>query len=495
MARQLMELCGKGGFKLTKFTSNDREVLAKIPEERRASKFVNLDFEEFPTERALGVKWNIESDAFGFSLADINKPNTMRGVLSTISAVFDPLNFVCPVILTGKQIMQELWRRKLAWDQPLEGEILQKWLKWKANLSLLSLVAIPRCYFTPPQEEVICIGLHHFCDASEIGYGTASYLRIVYESGRIETSFVMGKSRNTPIKTVSIPRLELQSAVLATRIDHTIRKELELDIAQVIFWTDSMITLNYIRNETRRFQTYVANRITEIREHSEPRQWRHCPGKINPADDASRGMDISSFVQQKRWFNGPDFLLKTEEHWPETSFQEIPVEQLEVKKEIYATKLEPASAIDELINRSSSWIGTLRKVAWLLKFVDWIKNRSLQKNVEKAPEVQKRICQDDIERAKKRVAAIVQRKTYPNEVKYLSEGNRVKASSEIVRLKPVMKGDRVVRVGGRISIAPISEDTMNPMILPKEHHITKILIRHIHQSNGHCGVEQTLCIY
>ncbi|KAK3697505.1 hypothetical protein QZH41_002101 [Actinostola sp. cb2023] len=187
-------------------------------------------------------------------------------------------------------------------------------------------------------------------------------------------------------------------------------------------------------------------------------------------------------------------VLETEEHWPETSFQEIPVEQLEVKKEIYATKLEPASAIDELINRSSSWIGTLRKVAWLLKFVDWIKNRSLQKNVEKAPEVQKMICQDDIERAKKRVAAIVQRKTYPDEVKYLSEGKRVKASSEIVRLKPVMKGDRVVRVGGRISMAPISEDAMNPMILPKEHHITTIVIRHIHQRNGHCGVEQTLCI-
>ncbi|KAK3734280.1 hypothetical protein QZH41_015132, partial [Actinostola sp. cb2023] len=128
------------------------------------------------------------------------------------------------------------------------------------------------------------------------------------------------------------------------------------------------------------------------------------------------------------------------------------------------------------------------------EFNDWIKNRSLQKNVEKAPEVQKRICQDDIERAKKRVAAIVQRKTYPDEVKYLSEGKRVKASSEIVRLKPVMKGDRVVRVGGRISMAPISEDAMNPMILPKEHHITTILIRHIHQRNGHCGVEQTLCI-
>ena len=77
---------------------------------------------------------------------------------------------------------------------------------------------------------------------------------------------------------------------------------------RVIFWTDSMITLNYINNETRRFQTYVSNRIAEIHELTLPEQWRHCPGNENPADDASRGLEMSLFQQNKRWLSGPAFL-------------------------------------------------------------------------------------------------------------------------------------------------------------------------------------------
>ena len=114
-----------------------------------------------------------------------------------------------------------------------------------------------------------------------------------------------------------------------------------------------MITLNYIANETKRFQTYVANRVTEIRENTEPHQWRHCPGKLNPADDASRGLDIQSFLQQKRWFSGPEFLSKTEDHWPKPNYREIPVEQLEVKKETYATTINRDDSFEEMMNKYS----------------------------------------------------------------------------------------------------------------------------------------------
>ena len=108
--------------------------------------------------------------------------------------------------------------------------------------------------------------LFHFCDASGFGYGTFSYLRLEYLEGFTECAFVTGKSGNAPMKSVSIPRLELQGALLAARIDSAVRRELEFSFEKVIFWTDSMIVLNYIRNQSRRFQTYVANRVTEIRE-------------------------------------------------------------------------------------------------------------------------------------------------------------------------------------------------------------------------------------
>ena len=313
LASQLIELCAKGGFNLTKFMSNDRNVLAQIPVAKRAVPALDLDLDELPVNQALGVEWNIELDEFGFKIADLNKPNTMRGVLSTISSVFDPLNFAAPVMLPAKQIMQSLWRRKAPWDQPISGETLEKWLDWRSSLPLLREITVPRCYFSRLEHKGVTFQLHHLCDASESGYGTVSYLRFEYLDGFTDCAFVTGKYRNAPIKSVRIPRLELQGALRASRIDSAVRRVLEFSFEKVIFWTDSIIVLNYIKNECRRFQTYVANRVTEIRELTFPHQWRHCPGAINPADDASRGLRIEEFLSSERWLKGPPFLRQSED--------------------------------------------------------------------------------------------------------------------------------------------------------------------------------------
>ena len=107
---------------------------------------------------------------------------------------------------------------------------MTKWEKWKNNLHLLKEINVPRCYFSRLDTKGVKLQLHHFCDASEVGYGTASYLRVEYADGFTECAFVIGKSRNAPIKTVSIPRLELQGALLAARMDSTIRKELDFQV-------------------------------------------------------------------------------------------------------------------------------------------------------------------------------------------------------------------------------------------------------------------------
>ncbi|XP_068749292.1 uncharacterized protein [Montipora capricornis] len=207
----------------------------------------------------------------------------------------------------------------------------------------------------------------------QIGYGTCTYPRIVYPDGTVECAFITGKSTNAPIKTVSIPRLELQGALLAARVDVSVRKELNFEFERVVFWTDSMITLNYIYSESRGFQTYVANRVTEIRELTSPEQWRHCPGKLNPADDVSRGLEMKEFQNNDRWLNGPSFLWKTEDHWPEIKHDEVAVDKLEMKKEVYLIEVETATPLDNLLTRYSRWITLLRSFAWLLKFVKWLK--------------------------------------------------------------------------------------------------------------------------
>lgn len=181
-------------------------------------------------------------------------------------------------------------------------------------------------------------------------------------------------------------------------MDSTIRKELDFKFEKVIFWTDSMIVLNYIRNESRRFQTYVVNRVTEIRELTDPYQWRHCAGEINPADDASRGLEMSDVLKNDRWLKGPYFLHEREDEWPESKFDIVSSGILELKKEIYTTSIEPAATMEDLVTRSSNWVHTLRRVAWLLRFLDWIQRRvERRNNTRHTADVRKGINQEDLE--------------------------------------------------------------------------------------------------
>ena len=86
----------------------------------------------------------------------------------------------------------------------------------------------------------------------------------------------MGKTRNAPIKERTIPHLELQAAVLAVRLSNSILNELDLQVDKTFFWSDSMMSLQYIKNQTKRFQTFGANRLSQIHESTSPRTVASC---------------------------------------------------------------------------------------------------------------------------------------------------------------------------------------------------------------------------
>ena len=99
----------------------------------------------------------------------------------------------------------------------------------------------------------------------------------------------------------------------------------------------------------RREQTYVANRVGEIRDLTSPQQWRHCPGKLNPADDVNRGLGTNEFLKNERWLKGSPFLYSSEDHWPEPKFENIAEEKLEIKKEVYVTTVNPTASLNCLL--------------------------------------------------------------------------------------------------------------------------------------------------
>ena len=208
-----------------------------------------------------------------------------------------------------------------------------QWSPWKEFLPLMSKIEIPHCYFSDPiDQKQVEVQIHHFCDASEIGYGTVSYLRITHLDKTISCSFILAKSRNAPVRAPTIPRMELQSSVLAVCMDKFIQAELDLPVNKTGL-TDSTITLFFVSNESKRFKTYLTNRLNETPQSSDKEQWRHCPGKMNPADDCSRGLDAQQLLDNDTWLKGPQFFWQTEDHWPNSEIANVPDEQLEVKKE------------------------------------------------------------------------------------------------------------------------------------------------------------------
>nr|CAH8860744.1 unnamed protein product [Trichobilharzia regenti] len=142
------------------------------------------------------------------------------------------------------------------------------------------------------------VDFHVFSDASEVGFGAAVYIRTTLRND-IDVSLVMGKSRVAPLKTVSIPRLELTAALLTAQLFTTVCKELDYPKHPVTFWTDSMSVIYYIRNESARYACFVANRVSQIRELTTVEQWRYVPSGKNPADLASRGVIGMNVVKNK----------------------------------------------------------------------------------------------------------------------------------------------------------------------------------------------------
>jgi hypothetical protein len=166
------------------------------------------------------------------------------------------------------------------------------------------------------------------------------------------------------------------STSLSVKVYKVIKEELTYSIAQMFFWTDSQTTLPYIRNRTKRFNTCVANRVTEISEETIPEQWRYYPGKLNPADDASRGLSQQKLCSQSRWWNGPAFLWQERENWPTTEVSSIPNDDPEVLAKVKIHVIKTAAAHDDMLSKlisyHSSWIKLQRNLAWLARFATWI---------------------------------------------------------------------------------------------------------------------------
>ena len=347
-----------------------------IPQVDKVKNIRSLDLnrDPLPAERSLGMRWKVESDTFDYSIDLQEKPATRRGILSIVISVYDPLGLIAPVILPAKHILQSLCQQKLGRDQSIPCGYLIRSQEWLKEITKMSEFELDRC-LKPPH--TVKAQLHHFCNASEVGYGTVTYLRTVTEDDKVHCALLMSKSRVAPLEKISIPRLKLSSATVAVKVNQMIVREFDIGLpTETFYWTDSMTVLGYINNSSARFHTFVANRVAVIQDGSESSQWRYVSTTSNPSDECSRGLSVVNFLRNTRCTQGPDFLYGPESEWPQnaadlddadTELSDDP----EVKQKITVASVhaaeESASTLDRLMEYYSSWYCLKRAVSWVLR--------------------------------------------------------------------------------------------------------------------------------
>ena len=337
------------------------------------------------------------------------------------------------------------------------------------------------------------VELHHFSDASSLGYGQCSYIRSTDDNGKVHVAFLMGKSRVAPLREVTIPRLELTAAVVSVRISTLLSRELEYENMTQIFWTDSKVVIGYINNDSKRFQVFVANRVSQIRERTEPSQGKYIESETNPADDASRGLTTKDLMTKSRWLKGPSFL------WNEnvvTQLQDVgdisvSTNDPELKKvkchTLQTETASPAILDSEWLQRFSNWYRLKCVVAMCMKLKRKLRNKT---NDDSDP------CTDvtvmDLLRAECEVIKQVQQNSFGDEIRTLqklknNDSRELNSKSPLSKLDTFLDSDGILRVGGRIRNAFATCNEKHPIIMPKRHHVTKLVIRHCHEKTCHQG--------
>lgn len=473
----VVQLLKKGGFELRKWSSNNPLLLQSIPEDHR-EKPIGFRAPEQPVHSVLGLKWSPNEDVFSYSVGTdkIKETPTKRTVLSVISQIYDPSGWLTPVTFWSKSFMQYLWTLSLDWDDPLDDNILSVWNKFTNELPCIETLKIPRYIGLSSAKD---IQLHAFSDASEAGYCSCVYLRVVESQGSVSTYLLIAKSRVAPLKRISIPRLELCGAHLMSKLLNYCLNKLSppYTISSYTAWCDSTIVLSWIGMPSYRLKVYVSNRVAEIQENIPPSRWRHVPSLDNPADVGSRGSAPKELINHTLWWNGPVWLCSSEENWPKSFCKTLPEECLPDTKAFSINTLavvpdEPFS----LLTRFSSWTTLLHVSAYLLRFIHNSRNKDKQFGNLKFKEIKE---------GHNLLCRLIQSEQFSEEISCLKLNKP--CSTRIRRLAPFLDNDGIIRVGGRLGKSDTSEGHKHPILLPKGHRLVSVLIDHYHVLYLHSG--------
>ncbi|XP_048506918.1 uncharacterized protein LOC125500006 [Athalia rosae] len=462
-------------FKLYKWAANDETLRNNINNDiTMATRSIGDDV------KTLGLRWNPLRDELQYhvQVPDASKRVTKRTILSTIAQIFDPLGLIGPTTIRAKIILQRLWLSKISWDESVPLDIHTMWTQYVGQLHRLQHIKIPRLVKTPSPDT---IELHGFCDDSEAAYGACLYIRSHTQNGTWTSRLLCAKSKVAPIKNVSLPRLELCGALLLAQLSHKATRALRMNIDRSYFWSDSTITLAWIKGEPCQWKTFVANRVSEIQNLTDSHAWRHVKSEDNPADVISRGIDPQLLEGTTAWWQGPTWLSEGPEHWPQP--------QMSQPTDIPETRQQSVVFLNidrdfEIFDKFSSLSRFKRVVAYCIRF----KHNTLNRNNRRCGP----LTVIELNTALSLLIRLMQRQEFPNERKSLKLNQGLSNNSKLLTLHPFLDKDGIIRVGGRLRNSRLPEGQRHPIILSAKHKLTKLIIRDEHYRHLHTGAQALL---
>lgn len=473
---QLISTLSRSGMELKKWSSNLQAILDAVPSASRSVLPTPFETNDGSHTKVLGLQWIPTEDQFCCAFRDGTVPiYTKRGMLSLIARIFDPLGLFAPAIFRAKHIMQRTWASKLHWDDPLPSEIQADWSSFVSDLPSLTSFRVPRYINTRTKSKCYLLG---FCDASQYGYAAVVYIRIL-SAYRDSSIFLLGtKTKLAPLMPLTVPRLELNAALLLARWMNRLRAVLEsqLDIIGVYAWTDSSVVLSWLTSPHESFKVYVSNRVHQVVSLLPECAWSHVRSENNPADCASRGIMPSELINSYLYWHGPEFIRDDPDQW-NVGIQLTPLNELPETHTVSMVIHSDDTPV-EWFNKFSSYDHLVRVVARVYRFI----NRCRQQH-EKYPEYITRL---EIDNAVRVVVIESQRCYFTSLSRELTQGHRI-SSKPLARLCPFFDEEHVIRVGGRLRQSLLNYESKHPILLAKGSSLALLVARRWHKITCHAG--------
>ncbi|XP_066595397.1 uncharacterized protein [Prorops nasuta] len=471
---ELVSLLHSAGMELDKWAANDTSLL---PVSSSSSLGEVRQIDQEPSIKTLDLVWSPSKDTLGFKFDNLTasfQACTKRLVLSNIAKLFDPLGLLAPVIVVAKILLQDIWLSKCDWDSPLPVELNDRWVSYSNSLSEVSSIKVDRSlkYSLKARCE-----LHGFSDTSVRAYAAVVYLRVQLEDSSPFVTLLMAKSKVSPVKAVSIPKLELLGATLLTNLVSYLQRLEFLKVLPVFMWSDSQIVLSWLKRHPATWKTFVANRVSHIQTELPAATWSFVPGSENPADLATRGVLPGELkTSAVRWL-GPQWLSSNKEGWPD---------QPQGKRVLVMQSIE--RKVDCLLNRFSELSRLIRVVAYCLRP---LKKLRLHKQGFALP--MEFLSAAELADARLVVIRLSQEDHFGLELELLRDNHPLPKLSPLLKLNPFWDGkDRVMRVGGRLIHSSLSREMKHPPILHKQSPLSMLYVRHVHRMALHGGPTLTL---